>query len=52
MRALAAQLRAHAAETAIEHFRRKFEGAACELDEAAMEIETRAQARNSIKLVS
>ncbi len=35
MRALAARLRAHAAETSVEMFRRKFEAAAAELEEEA-----------------
>ena len=52
MRVLAAQLRAHAAETTVEHFRRKFERVASELDEAAMDSEGRSRFRNSIKLVS
>ncbi len=39
MRALAAQLRVHAAETALEMFKRKFEKAATELEDAARESE-------------
>ena len=45
MRALAAQLRGHAAETTVDHFRRKFERVASELDEAAMDAESRARFR-------
>jgi hypothetical protein len=40
MRALAAQLRDHAAETALEMFKRKFEKAATELEEAARDSES------------
>ena len=39
MRALAAQLRLHAAETSLEMFRRKFETAAGELEEKARDLE-------------
>ena len=39
MRALAARLRAHAAETSVEMFRRKFEAVAAELEEAASRME-------------
>ena len=39
MRALAAQLRAHAAETSVELFRRKFEAVAAELEEAASRVQ-------------
>jgi hypothetical protein len=39
MRALAAQLRRHAAETALDMFRRKFEMTACELEEKARDLE-------------
>jgi hypothetical protein len=39
MRALATRLRAHAAETSVEFFRRKFEAAAADLEEAAGRIE-------------
>jgi hypothetical protein len=46
MRALAAQLRSHAAETSMDVYRRKFEGTASELEEAAVNTETRAQTRN------
>lgn len=38
---LAARMRAHAAETSVEVFRRKFEGAASELEEAAIDLESR-----------
>ncbi|MBW8708522.1 MAG: hypothetical protein JF627_04535 [Alphaproteobacteria bacterium] len=41
MRALAARLRGYAAETSIEHFRRKFQIVASELEEAAMDLESR-----------
>ena len=52
MRALAAQLRAHAADTTVEHFRRQFERVASELEEAAMDTECRIRFRNSVKLAS
>jgi hypothetical protein len=45
MRTLAVRLRAHAAETSLEKFRRKFEAAASELEKAALAIESRAQSR-------
>lgn len=41
LRALAARFRAHAAETEIHYFRRKFESAASELEEAAVDAQTR-----------
>jgi hypothetical protein len=50
MRALAARLRAHAAETCVDHFRRKFETAASKLEESATDAESRARAR--LKLAS
>ena len=50
MRALAARLRAHAAETCVDHFRRKFETAAAKLEESATDAESRARAR--LKLAS
>jgi predicted xylose isomerase-like sugar epimerase len=43
MRVLAARLRAQAAETGIEIYRRKFESLASELDEAATDLESRAR---------
>ena len=52
MRALAVRLRAHAAETCVDHFRRKFELAASELEEHAMDAESRARFRDRLKLVS
>ena len=52
MRALAAQLRAHAAETSMELFRHKLESAASELEEQAVNAETRAAFRNHYTLVS
>ncbi|HKQ45921.1 MAG TPA: hypothetical protein VJS47_11065 [Rhizomicrobium sp.] len=45
MRTLAAELRAHAAETSVEIFRRKFEAVASDLEEAALEVETSASFR-------
>jgi hypothetical protein len=39
MRALAARLRAHAAETDMEMFRCRFEAVAAELEEAASRLE-------------
>ena len=41
MRTLAAQLRGHAAETTIELYRRKFEEVASELEEGAVDAESR-----------
>jgi hypothetical protein len=41
MRALAARLRGYAGETSIEYFRRKFQSVASELEEAAMDLESR-----------
>lgn len=52
IRALAAQLRAHAAETSIEHFRHKFEITASELEEQAVDVESRARFREKFKLAS
>jgi hypothetical protein len=42
MRSLAAQLRGHAAETSIALYRRKFEEVALELEEGAVNAESRA----------
>ena len=39
MRALAARLRAHAVETSVMMFRRKFEAVAADLEEATSHIE-------------
>jgi hypothetical protein len=52
MRAIAAQLRVHAAETDQAIFRRKFEGMACDLEEAAVDAESRAQPKDDFKRVS
>lgn len=52
MRALAAQLRAHAADTTVDHFRRQFERVASELEDAALDTECRIRFRNSVKLAS
>ena len=41
MRLLAARLRGHAAETSLDLYRRKFEGIAAELEEAALAAESR-----------
>jgi hypothetical protein len=41
LRSLAARLRGHAADTHVELYRRKFESVAAELEEAAMEAESR-----------
>jgi hypothetical protein len=49
MRTLAAQMRGHAAETGLELYRRKFEEAASELEESAVDAETRA---GRVRLVS
>jgi hypothetical protein len=51
-RALAAQLRAHAAETSVELFRHKFESAASELEEQAVNAESRALFREQPRLAS
>jgi len=42
LRALAARLREDAAETAMPEFRRKMQGTASDLEEAAVDMETRA----------
>ena len=42
MRTLAAQMRGHAAETTIALYRRKFEEVASELEESAVDAESRA----------
>ena len=52
MRALAARFRAHAAETSVDHFRRKFELAAADLEENAIDAESRLRFREKLKLVS
>ena len=41
LRAMAARFRALAAETEVELYREKFEGAAAKLDEAALNVEIR-----------
>jgi hypothetical protein len=51
LHSLAARFRALAAETSIELFRRKFEGTASELEEAALDAETRAWACLDLKRV-
>ena len=45
LRALAARFRALAAQTEVGPYRRKFEGAASELEEAALAAETRPDLR-------
>jgi hypothetical protein len=45
IRALAAQLRMHAAETSVQMFRCKFEAAALELEQRAMDAESRQRFR-------
>jgi hypothetical protein len=45
MRVLAARLRAQAAQTDLELYRRKFESLASELEEAAIDLESRARFR-------
>jgi hypothetical protein len=45
-------LRIHAAETDQAIFRRKFEGMACDLEEAAVDAESRAQPKDDLKRVS
>jgi len=52
MRAFVAQLRAHAAEASIENFRHKFEIAASELEEQAVDTESRVRFRETRKLAS
>ncbi len=52
MRALAARLRAHAAETSIDHFRHMFEAAASELEENALDAESRARFRETLNLAT
>jgi hypothetical protein len=51
LRSLAARFRAHAGETNIELFRRKFKGAASELEEAALDAETRAWMRADLRRI-
>ena len=46
---LAARFRAHAAETGVTLYQRKFEGTASELEEAALDAETRAWGRADLK---
>jgi len=41
MRDLAAQLRSHAAETSLQTFQRRFEAAAAELEQRALDVESR-----------
>jgi hypothetical protein len=50
LRSLAARLRGHAAATHVELYRRKFESVASELEEAAMDAESRK--RPSLRQVS
>lgn len=45
MRVLAARMRAHAAETSVEIFRRQFERIASELEEAAIDAASRERDR-------
>jgi hypothetical protein len=45
-------LRIHAAETDLAIFRRKFESMACDLEEAAVDAESRAQPKDDFKRVS
>lgn len=52
MRALARRLRTQAAETGIGLYRRKMEGLASELEEAATEAETRRHFFETVRLVS
>ncbi len=52
MRALAARLRGHAAETGLDMYRRKFEEIASELEEAAVVDEDRARFRGRFRLAS
>jgi hypothetical protein len=52
LRGLAAQLRGYAAETDLAMYQRKFESVASELEEAAVDGESRAQSRQKTKLVS
>jgi hypothetical protein len=51
LRVIAARFRAHSAETGVQFYRRKFEGTASELEEAALDVETRAWARPDLKRV-
>jgi hypothetical protein len=52
MRALAAQLRDHDAETTLDMYRRKFEEIASELEEAAVVDEGRARFHRRFRLAS
>jgi hypothetical protein len=52
LRTIAARMRTHAAETCVEHFRHKFENVASELEEAAVDADSRARFKERFKLVS
>ena len=52
MLSLVAQLWAHAAETSIEHFQHKFKIAASELEEQAVDAQSRARLSETRKLAS
>ena len=49
LRSLAAQLRGHALETGLKVYQRKFESMAAELEEAALDAESRAAAAEKRK---
>ena len=49
LRALAARFRAHSDQTCVHLYQRKFEGVASELEEAALDFETRAWALADLK---
>jgi len=49
LRVIAARFRAHSAETCVQFYRRKFEGVASELEEAALDAESRAWMRLDLK---
>jgi len=51
LRAIAARFRAHSAQTGVHLYQRKFESVASELEEAALDFESRAQMRPDLKRV-
>ena len=52
LRVIAARMRAHAAETTVDLFRRQFESTAAELEEAATDLESRETSPVPPRLVS
>ena len=52
LRVIAARFRAHSAETGVQFYRRKFEGVALELEQAALDAESRAWMDPGLKRAS